>query len=341
MRLFLSLASMFAWALMTTASHGATPGDYVFQGDIDLGGPGFWDYSSFDAAGHRLCVAHVDKISVVDVGAGKLAGAVGPIDEAHGTAIVPGLGKGFASSGGDGVVKVFDTGDLRVIKTIAVGKDADGVIWDLATKSVIVMVGEAKQIAIIDPASDTVARTVALPDGPEFGAIDGMGKLFVNLAASAKLARIDIASGRLEAAWPLTGCKPPHGLAYDPRTRRLFSGCSNKVLIVVDPATGRNVASVPIGAYGDAVAVDSARGRVFSPKGEGTLTVIQERPNDSYGVVRTIPTFIGARSMAVDPASGGLYLVHGETKIKGGLPNPLALRFGWDNARIAVFTPND
>lgn len=313
-------------------------GDYVLTADLDLGAPGAWDLVT--AEGGRAFVAHHDKMSLADPATGAVS-AVGPIADAHGVAVVPGLGKGYATSGEDGVVHAFTLKDGRIVATIPAAKDADGALYDPATRRVVVLAGDAKQALLIDPATDTVARTIALPEEPELGVADGEGRLFVNLVNSAQLARIDLRSGKVEAVWPLTGCQRPHGIAYDPRTRRLFSGCANKVMVVADPDSGRIVASLPIGAMSDGVGVDSARGLAFSSNGEGTLTVIAEKGGDAYAVLRTLPTFVGARTMAVDPRSGVLYLVHGTTTLKSGPRSPGGITFGWTGARLAVFTPND
>ena len=214
-------------------------------------------------------------------------------------------------------------------------------IFDAHTNTVIVMAGDAKHVVIVDPGADTVFRTVRLPDAPEFAAVDARGKLYVNLVNTAQLAKIDIASGNVDAIWPLPGCKSPHGIAYDGRIDRLFSGCSNKSLLVVDPGSGAVLASLPLGRSSDGVHLDAARHRVFSSNGDGTLTVIHEDPNDHYSVERTLPTFIGGRTMAVDPRTGDLFIVHGDTHIKGKWTDPLDLRFGWDNAEVATFAPND
>jgi DNA-binding beta-propeller fold protein YncE len=318
-----------------------TGGDYVFTGDIDLGGPGFWDYATLDGDSHRLYIGHVDKITVVDVSTRKVVGTVAPLSDAHGVAIVASLQKGYASSGGDGMLEVFDLGTLRVTKQIAVGEDADGVIFDPHARVVIVMVGGAKQVVVVDPATDSVTRTIDLPDVPEFAAADGRGNLYVNLVKTAQMAKVDIAAGRLDAVWPLDGCKAPHGLAYDAASDRLFSGCANRVMAVVDPQTGKNVATIPIGGYSDDVGLDAKRHRIFSPNGDGTLTVIRTDSKDKYSVERTIPTFLGGRSMAVDGATGELFVTHGDTRIKSPPGNPLELRFGWDNAEVATFVPND
>ena len=340
----MSFVVALALGLASVAAIAASPrvgGDYVYTGEIDAGGPGFWDYAALDAERGRLYVTHVDKVSVLDTSTRQLVGSVGPLSKAHGVAIVAALQKGYASSGGDGLLKVFDLGDLHIVKDIPVGDDADGVIFDPHSDAVIVMTGDSKRVAIVDPHTDAVVRSVDLPANPEFGAADGRGKLYVNLVTTDALAKIDIATGHIDAVWPLTGCRAPHGLVYDPTRDRLFSTCFNKVLVVVDPASGALVATLPIGAFSDDAAVDTKRHRVFSPNGDGTLTVIREDANDRYAVERTIPTFLGGRSMALDPRTGTLYVTHGDTHVKGERTNALELRFGWDNALIATFVPND
>ena len=225
-------------ALLLTMTAGAaqakTGGDYLFQGDYDLGAPGFWDYATFDRG--RIYIGHTDKITIFDTATRKVAGSAGPLDEAHGAALSADGAKLYATSGGDGVVKVFGVADLKLLKTLDVGKDADGVIADPSTGTVIVMVGDGKAAVIIDTVNDTIAHRVALLAEPEFAAVDGAGKLYVNLVSTGQMAKVDIKAGTVEAVWPLTGCERPHGLAYDPHTKRLFSGCANKVMIVVDPA---------------------------------------------------------------------------------------------------------
>jgi DNA-binding beta-propeller fold protein YncE len=316
-------------------------GDYVYEGSFEAGAPGAWDYASFDAAHGRLYIGHRDSIAVIDAAARKVVGQVGPLDEAHGAGIDAAHGHGFATSGGDGTLKEFDLADLHIIRSIPVGDDADGVTFDPGTGVVILTLGDGKKLVLVDAATATITHQVDLPGEPEFVAADGHGKAFVNIASTGQLARVDIASGKLEAVWTLEGCKSPHGLAYDHRTHRLFSGCANAVVLAVDPASGKILATLPAGPRNDAIIVDERRGRVFCPNGDGTLTVIGEGPHDAFTVLRTIPTFLGVRSGAIDPATGVLYLTYGNVQITTGPRDPGGIRFGWDAAKVAVFAPND
>jgi DNA-binding beta-propeller fold protein YncE len=320
---------------------GRSSADYELVTDLHLGAPNFWDYLTYDPVGQRLYAAHVDKIDVVDVKTGNSIGQVGPLKGAHGVAIVPELGKGYADSGQDGVVTVFSLADLHVLKTIKVSKDADGVIYDPESRSVLVVAGDSKNLTVISADQDSVLRTVSLPGEPEFLAADGHGHVFINIADKASIAKVDIGSGSLMAMWPLMGCQEPAGLGYDFRSDRLFSGCANARLIVVDAATGRNLANLPIGSHSDAVVVDAARRRAFSANADGTLTVIAEGEGDNYSVQRTVPTFFGGRNMAIDEKSGTLYIAHGNMKLLSSTKDVSQLRFGWDGLDVAVMKPND
>jgi DNA-binding beta-propeller fold protein YncE len=336
--LLVLLLGLSAAPAVTAAPAGRVGGDYVYAGSFDVGAPGAWDYASF--YGGRLYLGHRDTVAVMDAATREPAGSVGPLSSAHGAVADLAIGRGFATSGGDGVLEEFDLATFAIVKQIPVGKDDDGITFDPATGAVLLTVGDGKQLVIVDARTASVTHTVDLPGEPEFLAADGKGKVFVNIASTGQMSRIDIASGKLEATWDLTGCARPHGLGYDHRTGRLFAGCANGVVAVVDPA-GKLITTLPAGPQNDAILIDEKRGRVFCPNGDGTLTVIAEGAHDNDSVLRTIPTFLGARSGAIDPATGTIYLTYGQIQIVNGYRDPGGIRFGWSAARIAVFTPND
>lgn len=329
------LASIFTFGL-AAAAHADTPGDYVYAGSLDVGAPGGWDYLSY--AGGKVYLGHATKVDAVDVTTGKVVGTVTPVDHVHGAAIDAALGRGFATSGaGDGALLEFDLADYHVIKSIPIAPDADGVIFDPGSGDVIVTAGDSKHLAIVDPKAESVTHLVDLPGEPEFVAADGKGKVFVNISSTSQISRIDLASGKIEGTWPLTGCQNPSGLVYDHKTHRLFAGCRNQVVVAVDP-DGKVLSALPAGPFNDAMLVDEKRGRVFCTNGDGTLTVISEGAGDNFKVLRTIPTFLGARSGAVDPATGDLYLTYGQVQLARG---PTGITFSWSGAKIAVFKPAD
>ena len=337
----IATATIALIALAAQAQTTASAADYELVADHKLGAPSFWDYLTYDPQGKVLYVAHIDKVEALDIKSGKSLGHVGPFHDTHGIAIVSDMGKGYADSGGDGVVKVFRLSDLGVTKTIKVSPDADGMLYDATSRTVLVVAGDSKNLTVINAVDDSVSKVITLPGKPEFMALNEHGEVFVNIADHPSIAKVDIAAGKVIASWPLEGCKNPHGLAFDSRADRLFSSCDNSVMIVVDAANGKNLASLPIGPKCDAVVVDSVRRRAMSANADGTLTVVSIGDGDHYTVKRTVLTYFGGRNATIDPTTGTLFIAHGEMKLVSDTRDPTKLRFGYEGLNVAVLKPND
>jgi YVTN family beta-propeller protein len=276
-----------------------------------IGGDGFWDYLALSPDGSRLFVAHATKIEVVDTSDGKVVGSV-PVDGAHGTAIVADKGLGFSTDGRSGQVTVFDTKTLQVKTQIKVGEGPDAIIYDPFAKRVIVMHGRSKDIAVIDPATLKVDATVPLGGKLEFAAAD-KNHVYVNVEDKGEIAAVNSKTWKEDNRWKLDGCEEPSGLAIDEKTDRLFAVCGNKVMIVVDTKTGKQLASLPTGPGTDAAAFDPGLKRAFAPNGgAATLTVVQQKSDGGYEVAGNVDTQRGARTMALDPKTHKIYLATAE-----------------------------
>ena len=283
---------------------------YTITKTVALGAPDRWDYLTFDPSSHRVFVAHGDRVTVVDGRDGTIVGQVegfpgGP----HGIAIVTETERGYSDDGKAGTASSFNLATLRQVTTIKAAADADGVLFDPVSKHVFVINGDSGSVTAIDPASDTAITTIATGGGLEFAALDGSGKLYVDGAEKQEIVRIDTKTNQVDAHWAVPNCTRPHGIAIDPATHRLFSSCVNNVLVVVNTDTGATVASLPIGSRTDAAAFDPKRKLVFSSNGDGTLSVIAEKDPNHFVALPSIPTMLGARTMAIDPDSGRIYLV--------------------------------
>jgi len=162
---------------------------------------------------------------------------------------------------------------------------------------------------------------VALGGKPEFAVAAGDGRIYVNIEDTAELVALDARTLAVRARWPLRPCQDPTGLSLDARHGRLFVGCSNRLLTVVDAATGRLVTTLPIGGGVDGTAFDPGTGLAFSSNGEGTLTVVREESPDSFEVVEHVSTQRGARTLALDPRTHDVFLA---TAAFGPTPAPTA-----------------
>ncbi len=279
-----------------------------------LAGEGGWDYLTLDSRARRLYVTRGTRIQVLDSQSGALIGEVAGVNGAHGVALDPELHRAFATSGRDNTVLVFDTQTLKPIgQPIAVGDKPDAITFDPFTKRVFAFdAGEGANgnaATIIDAQTLKVLRSVPLGSNPESAVPDGKGSVWVNLEGSSELVQLDAARGIIVGRHSLAPGTEPTGIGLDMVNGRVFSGCANKKMIVTDARTGRQLAAVPIGEGVDAGAFDPKNGLAFASNGRsGTLSVVNFA-SDSVVVVQNIATHIGARTMALDPQSGDVFVV--------------------------------
>jgi len=273
---------------------------YHIAKTVPLVGDGGWDYLTFDSTANRLFIAHSTQVLVVDAESGSLLGQVPGLNGAHGVALALTEGHGFACSGRDSSVTMFDLKTYQVLKKFTAADDADAILYDPATHRVFSFNGDANSSSVIDPVSGTVIGNIDLGGKPEFGVSSWDGTLFVNLEDKAEIVQIDAKAMTVTRRWPIAPCEEPTGLAIDRAHHRLFSGCSNQVMAISDATNGRLITTLPIGKGVDGCAFDPGTNLAFSSNGEGSLTVIQEDSPDSFHVAATVPTKRGARTMTVD-----------------------------------------
>ena len=299
-----------AFVLALLSAHrlaGQTP-TYQITQRYTLGGDGGWDYLVTEPAHHRVFIGRHDRVMVVDETNGKLLGEVLGINGAHGTAIAPRSGHGFATSGNDSSVVMFDLATLKTLGRTHAAEDADAIIYDAASDRVFTFNGDAHSSTVIDPATGKLIANIDLGGKPEYGVSAGNGMVYANLTDNGEVVEIDAKGLRVARRWPTAPCKNPVAMAIDIAHERLFSGCRSGVMAVSDYRAGKVVATVPIGAGVDGAAFDPATGDAFAANADGTLTVIHEDAPDRYHVVQTLQTMPGSRNLGLDPTSHALFL---------------------------------
>jgi DNA-binding beta-propeller fold protein YncE len=291
----------------------AAPARYRLKRKFTLGGDGGWDYLHYDPAGKRLFIARATRVMVVNPEKGSILGEIPDTPGVHGVALAEELGKGFTSNGREDTVTVFDLKTLREISKIRVtGENPDAIVYDALSKRVFTFNGRSGNATAIDATKATVVATISLGGKPEFAVADGKGMLFANLEDKSELVSIDARQAAVTHVWPLAPCEEPSGLAIDRKHRRLFAGCRNKLMAVVNADTGKVIATLPIGQWCDATRFDPATQLAFSSNGDGTLTVIHEDSANKFSVLQSAATEPYARTMAVNPANHDVYLVTAE-----------------------------
>jgi DNA-binding beta-propeller fold protein YncE len=279
---------------------------------VVVGGEGGFDYVVADSSARRLYVARsgaAGSLHVYDLDTLTQVGEI-PHVSAHGAVVDDATGHGFATSK---PVTMFDAKTLAVIKTIDTKGDPDGFLLDATEHRVYILSHEAPNVTVLDTKDGTVLGTIELGDGPEESALDGHGKMFLDLEDKGAIAVVDTKTMKMIATYDIagqgggTGCA---GLAYDSRNKLLFAACREKKLMnVVDAATGKVLGSLPNGAGTDGVVYSPKTGEIFSSQGDGTLTVFKAESAKKFGLVQTVATPVRAKTLALDEKTGNLLLI--------------------------------
>jgi len=306
--------------LLIALAQAAGTGYHVVK-TYKLGGEGGWDYLTLDSVSRRLYISRATHVMVIDADSGKSVGDIADTPGVHGIALAPDLGRGFVSSGREGAVSIFELDSLKPLGKVKVGDNPDAILYDPATKRVFAFNGHSHDLSAIDAAKGTVLGTIKLDGKPEFAVSDEKGGVFVNIEDKNELVALDPNKLEVKARWPLAGCEEPSGLAIDRKNRRLFSGCGNKVMAIVDADSGKVVSTQPICDGVDATAFDPETGLAFASCGDGNLTVIRQESPDKYSVAENVPTQKGARTLALDSKTHQVFVV---TANFGPRPAPTA-----------------
>jgi YVTN family beta-propeller protein len=283
------------------------PVDYAVLNTFHIASSGGWDYINVDPNTNRLYVSHGTQVNILDKATGDSLGVIPNTTGVHGIAIGPG-GKGYTSNGRINTVTVFDLKTAAVLAQVPTGQNPDAIFYDDGSGTVITCNGRSQDLSVIDPSTNTVIATIPVGGKPETAVSDGKGTVFVNIENKSQIVAVDMKAHKVVNTWSIAPGESPSGLAIDRKTRRLFAGCDNKTLIVLDADKGTVVAQVPIGDGCDGVGFDSKLRRVYSSNGQdGTLTVIQEKDAATFTVLANVPTKKGARTCTVDESTHKIY----------------------------------
>jgi YVTN family beta-propeller protein len=296
---------------------------YRFLKEIPVGGDGGWDYLTVDAVGRRLYVSHGAKIVVIDIDKDAVAGEITGTPGVHGLAVAADLGRGFSSNGQENKSSMVDLKTLQTLSKIETGKNPDGMLYEPSRHEVYLFNGRDASATVIDAKEGKVTATIPLEGKPEFGVADPeAGRVYDNLEDKSELVAIDIQTHKVVNRWPIAPGEEASGMAIDLEHHRLFLGCGNKKMVMVDASNGKVVGEVPIGQGVDANAFDPGTQLAFASCGDGTVTIAHEDSPEKLTVVQTLKTEPRARTMAVDPKTHRIYLSSAKFEAQNGDATP-------------------
>jgi YVTN family beta-propeller protein len=310
---YLLFACFFAGSLLQLSAQQGKA--YAIVNTFHIKSAGYWDYLAIN--GNNLYVSHGMQVNILEKNTGDSLGVIPGTTGIHGIAFDGPDKKGFTSNGKLNNVFVFDPATFKVTGQIATGENPDAILYDPFSKKVITCNGRSKNISVIDPLTEKVVATIPVGGKPETLVSDEAGKWFVNIEDKNEIVAIDASSYLVLHHWKLTPGEEPSGLAIDKAGKRLFAGCGNKWLIVLDAGTGAEIKKLPIGDGCDGVAYDAEKKTIFSSNGEdGTLTVITQLSKDTYEVAGNVPTKKGAKTLVVDELTHKVYSSRAELQVQ-------------------------
>ncbi len=273
---------------------------------IPVKGDQFWDHATLQPEQHRLFVAHHDRLVVIDLLARTEVGSI-PGQDLCKAVIVPDLNRGFVTDADAGNVIFFDLKTLESKGTIKTDPDADAICYEPVTRRIFTFNGDSHSSTVIDPEHAEVIGKLSLDGSPESAEADGHGAIFVNIGDRNEVQKIDAAESKVVQRWSLAAQTKPITIALDQQHERIFIGCRNQTLLVLDGTSGKTMASLKIGKWVDDTVYDPVRRRIFACCGDGTLTVIRQDSPDSYKVEEVVPTELGVHTIAFDSATNTIY----------------------------------
>lgn len=301
---------LFAAILLTTSIFSGLRAqkDFRLLKTFHIQSAGGWDYLIVGPGNNRLYVSHGTQVNILDKTTGDSIGVIENTTGVHGIAFDKVLNKGFTSNGRLNTVTAFDLTSNKILAQIPTGQNPDAILYESFTKKIIICNGRGKNLSIIDPIENKLIDSIDVGGKPETAVSNDNGKLYVNIEDKNEIVVIDLKTLSIEAHWSLAPAEEPTGLAFDKNTNRLFAGCGNKLLAIIDATNGKLITTLPIGDGCDGAAFDPFTNNIFISNGEGTMSVFHEKSASTFETVATVITKRGARTIAVDEQTHLIYL---------------------------------
>ncbi len=302
---FLTIISIISTLNINAQSNGA---QYKVVKKINVIGDGGWDFLAIDEPAQHLFLSHGTVVNVLDLKTEKTVATISDTKGVHGIAIANDLNKGFISNGKDTSITVFDLKTFVTLSKIKIkGINPDDILYDEFSHKVFIFNGKSKDATILDAKTNQIIETIQLDGKPEVSVTDGQGNIYVNIEDKSTITVIDATTLKIKNVWSIAPGEEPTGLAIDTKTHRLFSGCGNKLMVMLNAENGKVISTLPIGEGCDGVAFDSERKYAYSCNGEGTITVIKEQDENTFKVIETISTQKGARTITLNKTTHQLF----------------------------------
>jgi hypothetical protein len=308
-------AAMAIPAYVGLTQQNASTGPYKVLKTAKVGGEGGYDYIFADSEARRLYIPRVGQtggqVMVFNLDTLESAGSI-PDVRSGGATVDPKSHHGFSTTK---PLTMWDANTLKVIKTIEVDGRPDGILCDPYNARVWVLSHQPPHATIIDAAGGTVVKTLDLGGAPEQAVSDGKGTVYVNITDKANIAVVDANTLTVTAHYDMSSKGTGgSGLAFDAKNHILFAYYRqpSPVVVIVNADNGNIISTLPTGMGVDTVAFNAATMEAISAEYAGTMTFVKENSPTSFAVEQTLPTMVGAKTLALDTKTGHLLTMAAE-----------------------------
>jgi DNA-binding beta-propeller fold protein YncE len=279
------------------------------------------DHMDVDVAGKRLFVAGLENgsLEVVDLAAGKWTKSLPGFKKTQGIAYIPSLNKLFVASGDDGMLRVFRGDSLELLDSLKLDLGPNRVTFDPSTNLLYVGYGgkdagkDYGEVGIVDAKTNKQVGEIKVAAHPAELLLGESGKvLYVFVSAASKIQKVDTATRKVVATWPVSSQRNGDGAFDEPRHRLLIATRTPPQMIAMDSETGKEVAALPTVEGMDGVYFNVAQKRIYVSGGRdddvGYIFVYQQKDADHYELLVKLPTRPGAGTSFFSPELNRFYV---------------------------------
>lgn len=280
---------------------------------IDLPGTGgHGDWVSFDSQTNTVWIsqAPAHNVVVIDAAALTVKATIPGIEEANGIDLDQ--THAFVSDAKNNHLVVIDKQTYRKLAAVDTGgQGPDGVAVDTRTGNIFVANDDSNSETVFSGTAPfkRLATFKLKPEpakhGPDVNLyVAQLDRVYQPVDNMVDV--IDPNSNEIKAVWDFKVNSETKPMVYDSQTGHLIIGTRDQKMLVVDPATGALLATIPFtGGDIDQTAIDVGARRAFMGDKSGNLEVIDL---DAKQVVDHLMTEKGVHTLAVDPATHRLFV---------------------------------
>ncbi len=312
----LPTVSLVAFAAFAALPALAADSGYKLVKTIDLPGSkgGHGDYVVFDPDTSTIWIAqspdHEDV--VIDAKTNTVKGVIPGIDSGNLVTLTPKYA--FLDDASSTKVTVVNKRTMKPVGSFTVqGKTPDGMIYDAKTGRIYVAADDSNDVTVVKaaPPFAQVAHFGLQPekakDGPDVGTL-AVGRIFQPDDNVVDV--IDPKTDKVESVWKPDVKGDTKPMVYDPKTKHLFMGTTDKKMLVLNASDGTQVASIPLQGSVDEVAIDVPKRRAYVGDKAGVVEVVDL---DTNAIVDTIPSEKNVHTLAVDTKTHNIYVYRNQS----------------------------